>query len=69
MKGILDSTNNMSTKRFLEKFLSKKKDYNDEKDNILNNKSISKYNISDYHSTNWLEKFNEKKKTNFIIKH
>jgi hypothetical protein len=68
MKGILDSTNNMSTKRFLEKFLSKKKDYNDEKDNILNNKSISKYNISDYHSTNWLEKFNEKKKDKFYYK-
>ena len=58
----------MSQKRFLEKFLSKKKNYNNEKENLANNKTISKYNISDYNSTNWLEKFDEKKKDKFYYK-
>jgi hypothetical protein len=68
MKKNNESKNNMSQKRFLEKFLSKKKNYNNEKENLANNKTISKYNISDYNSTNWLEKFDEKKKDKFYYK-
>ncbi len=65
MKNLHEGKSEMSSERFLEKFLSKRKNYNKCKGNTIyqnNQKNLNKNNISDYNSINWLQKFYQKKK-------
>ena len=60
----------MSSKRFLEKFLSKRKNYKNKENTIsqYTQKTSYKNNISDYNSISWLHKFSQKKKDKFYEK-
>ena len=65
MKNLHEGKSEISSGRFLEKFLSKSKYYNKCKGNTIyqnNKKNLIKNNISDYNSINWLQKFYQKKK-------
>ncbi len=71
MKNLHEGKSEMSSERFLEKFLSKRKNYNKCKGNTIyqnNQKNLNKNNISDYNSINWLQKFYQKKKDTFSEK-
>lgn len=71
MKNLHEKKSEMSSERFLEKFLSKSKYYNKCKGNTIyqnNQKNLIKNNISDYNSINWLQKFYQKKKDTFYEK-
>ena len=71
MKNLHERKSEMSSERFLEKFLSKRKNYNKCKGNTIyqnNQKNLIKNNISDYNSISWLHKFSQKKKDKFYEK-
>ena len=70
MKKWNEGKSEMSSKRFLEKFLSKRKNYKNKENTIsqYTQKASYKNNISDYNSINWLHKFSQKKKDKFYEK-
>ena len=73
MKKFAKGKNDISSRKFLEKFLTKRKkniDKNENESSSIENSSKTpiKTNVSDYNSIDWLMKFSQKKKNKFFEK-
>ena len=67
MKNFLKGKNDIASKKYLEKFLTRRKvniNNNENESSLIENSSKTpiKTNVSDYNSIDWLIKFSQKKK-------
>ena len=73
MKNFLKGKNDITSRKFLEKFITKKKkniNKNENDSSLIENTNTTplKTNVSDYNSIDWLMKFTQKKKNKFFEK-
>ena len=73
MKNFLKGKNDIASKKYLEKFLTRRKvniNNNENESSLIENSSKTpiKTNVSDYNSIDWLIKFSQKKKNKFFEK-
>jgi len=73
MKNFLKGKNDINSRKFLEKFITKKKkniNKNENDSSLIENTNTTplKTNVSDYNSIDWLMKFTQKKKNKFFEK-
>ena len=66
MKNFLKGKNDIASKKYLEKFLTRRKvniNNNENESSLIENSSKTpiKTNVSDYNSIDWLIKFSQKK--------
>ena len=73
MKNFLKGKNDITSRKFLEKFITKKKkniNKNENDSSLIENTNTTplKTNVSDYNSIDWLMKFTQKKKNKYFEK-